>query len=75
MLLERTSLGERLDHSWSGVWHCSGKKAILVPSLYGLKSAGTSFQNHIANCMYHLGWKLGLTNPNLWLKEESASKQ
>ena len=29
----------------------AGKPAIIVRSLYGLKSAGASFQNHLADCM------------------------
>jgi hypothetical protein len=48
----------------------AGKKAILIRSLYGLKSAGSSFRNQLADCMRHLGWKLCLADPDLWLKEE-----
>jgi hypothetical protein len=48
----------------------AGKKAILVRSLYGLKSAGSIFRNHLADCLRHLGWKSGLADPDLWLKEE-----
>ena len=48
----------------------AGKKAIIVRSLYGLKSSGASFRNHLANCMRHLGWKLCLADPDVWLKEE-----
>ncbi len=33
----------------------AGKCAIVVWSLYGLKSAGASFWNHLADCMWHLG--------------------
>ena len=33
----------------------TGKPAIVVCSLYGLKSAGAAFCNHLANCMQHLG--------------------
>jgi hypothetical protein len=29
----------------------AGKRAIIVRSLYGLKSSGTSFRNHLADCM------------------------
>ena len=31
------------------------KKAIILQALYGLKSAGASFGNHIADCMRLLG--------------------
>jgi hypothetical protein len=29
----------------------AGKQAIIVRSLYGLKSSGASFRNHLADCM------------------------
>ena len=29
----------------------AGKKAIIVRALYGLKSAGATFCNHLADCM------------------------
>jgi hypothetical protein len=35
----------------------TGKRALIVRALYGLKSAGAAFRNHLASCMYHLGWK------------------
>jgi hypothetical protein len=34
-----------------------GKCAIIVRALYGLKSTGTAFRNHLSACMDHLGWK------------------
>jgi hypothetical protein len=34
----------------------AGKLTIIVRSLYGLKSAGALFRNHLAGCMQHLGW-------------------
>ena len=33
----------------------AGKKAIIVRALYGLKSAGAAFRNHLADCMDTLG--------------------
>jgi hypothetical protein len=33
----------------------AGKCALIVRSLYGLKSAGAAFRNHLAECMKHLG--------------------
>eukprot|EP01082_Thalassiosira_pseudonana_P015427 g13704.t1 g13704 contig9:237785-238624(-) len=33
----------------------AGKKAIIVRALYGLKSAGASFRNHLGECMRALG--------------------
>jgi Reverse transcriptase (RNA-dependent DNA polymerase) len=47
-----------------------GKKAIVVRSLYGLKSSGAAFRNHLADCMRHLGWKSCLADPDLWYKAE-----
>jgi hypothetical protein len=35
----------------------AGKKALIIRDLYGLKSAGAAFRNHLAECMKHLGWK------------------
>jgi hypothetical protein len=33
----------------------AGKRALIVRALYGLKSAGVAFRNHLAECMKHLG--------------------
>ena len=45
-----------------------GRRAIVVRSLYGLKSAGASFRNHLASCMRTLEWKPCLADPDLWMK-------
>jgi hypothetical protein len=34
----------------------AGKRALLVRSLYGMKSAGAALRNHLTECMNHLGW-------------------
>jgi hypothetical protein len=34
----------------------AGKRAPYVRALYGLKSAGAAFRNHLAECMKYLGW-------------------
>ena len=44
------------------------KKAIIVRALYGLKSSGAAFRNHLAECMYNLGYKSCLADPDLWYK-------
>ena len=49
----------------------AGKKAIIVRSLYGLKSAGASFRNHLADCMRHLGWEPCLADQDVWFKPET----
>lgn len=48
----------------------AGRTAIIVRSLYGLKSAGASFRNHLADCMRHLGWSSCLADQDLWMKAE-----
>ena len=49
----------------------AGKKAIVVRAQYGLKSAGASFRNHLADCMTFLGYKSCRADPDLWLKPET----
>ena len=46
----------------------AGKSAILTSVLYGLKSAGVSFGNHIADCMRTLGYLPCKADPDLWYK-------
>jgi hypothetical protein len=48
----------------------AGKRAIIVRALYGLKSAGASFRNHLADCMRHLGWESCKADHDVWLKPE-----
>ncbi|KAI2510101.1 Reverse transcriptase (RNA-dependent DNA polymerase) [Fragilaria crotonensis] len=50
--------------------HDAGKRAIIVRALYGLKSAGASFRNHLADCMRHLGWQSCMADHDLWFKPE-----
>jgi hypothetical protein len=49
----------------------AGKRALIVRALYGLKSMGATFGNHLASCMDHLGWKPCLADQYLWMKEET----
>ena len=46
----------------------AGKSAILTRALYGLKSAGASFGNHVADCMRTLGHLPCKADPDLWYK-------
>ena len=48
----------------------AGKTAIVVRALYGLKSAGASFRNHLADCMTHLCFTPCLADPDLWMRPE-----
>jgi hypothetical protein len=42
----------------------AGKKAFIVRALYGLKSAGALFCNHLADCMQHIGFAPCLADPD-----------
>ena len=46
----------------------NGRRAIIVRALYGLKSAGAAFRNHLAICMSNLGYKSCLADPDVWLR-------
>jgi hypothetical protein len=48
----------------------TGKLALIVRALYGLKSVGAAFRNHLASCMDHLGWKPCLADRDLLMKDE-----
>ena len=49
----------------------AGKCVIIVRALYGLKSAGASFRNHMADCMRHLGWMPCKADRNVWMKAKT----
>jgi hypothetical protein len=44
----------------------AGKRAIIVRALYGLKSAGASFRNRLANCTCQLGWESCKADHDVW---------
>ena len=46
----------------------AGKRAFVVRALYGLKSAGASFRNHLADCMRHMGFVPCLADADLWMQ-------
>jgi hypothetical protein len=48
-----------------------GNRAFIARALYGLKSAGAAFRNHLESCMDHLGWKPCIADRDLWMKEET----
>eukprot|EP00934_Nitzschia_sp_Nitz4_P001810 Nitzschia sp. Nitz4//scaffold191_size41780//52//5493//NITZ4_007461-RA/size41780-processed-gene-0.69-mRNA-1//1//CDS//3329540163//1810//frame0 len=52
----------------------AGRKAIIVRALYGLKSSGASFRNHLADCMRSLGYHGCLADPDVWIKEETREE-
>jgi hypothetical protein len=45
-----------------------GKTALVTRALYGGKSAGKDFRNHLWSCMQHLNFKLCLTDPDVWMR-------
>mmetsp|Transcript_1854 Transcript_1854/g.3801 ORF Transcript_1854/g.3801 Transcript_1854/m.3801 type:complete len:166 (-) Transcript_1854:1392-1889(-) len=45
----------------------TGKYAIVKRSIYGTKSAGVDFCNHLCDCMHHLGFESCLADPDLWM--------
>jgi hypothetical protein len=47
----------------------AGKSAIIIPTLYSLKSAGAAFHAHLADCMQHLGYTSCPANLDMWYKE------
>jgi preprotein translocase subunit Sss1 len=48
--------------------HRQGKKALVVRALYGLKSAGAAFRNHLASCLGHLGYESSKGDPDVWIR-------
>jgi hypothetical protein len=49
----------------------SGKRALIVRALYGLKSTGAAFGNHLAECMKHLRCNPCHDDRDLWMKAET----
>jgi hypothetical protein len=47
-----------------------GHTALVVRALYGLKSSGAAFRNHLAACMVHLGYTQCAADADLWMKAE-----
>jgi hypothetical protein len=44
-----------------------GKKALITRALYGGKSAGKDFRNHLRSCMRHLNFESCLADPDVWM--------
>ncbi len=49
----------------------AGKTAIIVRTLYGLKSAGAAFHTHLASFMRQMGYTSCKANPDLWFKDKT----
>ena len=52
----------------------TGRKAVVVWSLYGLKSGGSDFWNHLADCIHHLGFLPCPDDLDLWMKPMSRTE-
>jgi hypothetical protein len=46
----------------------SGKSAVIVRALYGLKSTGAAFRAYFATFMHQMGYTSCKADPDLWLK-------
>ena len=47
------------------------KRVIIIRALYGLKSAGASFHNHLVDCMIHLGLIPCKADQDIWMKAKT----
>jgi hypothetical protein len=45
-----------------------GKHTLIRRALYGGKSAGCDFQNHLRECMNHLGFTPCRADPDIWMQ-------
>ena len=50
-----------------------GKIFIVVRSLYGLKSYSEAFREFLAEILYEMGFKLSVTDPDVWYREVKKS--
>ena len=45
-----------------------GRKALIKRTLYGGKTAGRDFHNHLRECMQHIHFKSCLADPDVWMR-------
>ena len=45
-----------------------GKAALIHRALYGGKTAGRDFRNHLRACMWHLGFMSCPADPDVWMR-------
>ena len=45
-----------------------GKPALIERALYGGKTAGRDFRNHLRSCMDHIGFKSCRADPDVWMR-------
>ena len=46
-----------------------GRIAVIVRALYGTKSSGRDFRNHLRDCMDHMGYESSLGDPDVWFRK------
>jgi hypothetical protein len=46
----------------------AGRRAIIVRALYGLKSSGAAYRNHLASYLRELNFSSCLADPDVWLR-------
>jgi hypothetical protein len=51
----------------------AGKRAIIVRALYGLKSSGAAYRNHLALYLRTLGFTSCLADPDVWLQKLTSN--
>ena len=50
-----------------------GKHALIHRAVYGGKTAGRDFRNHLRNCMSFLGFEPCLADPDIWMRPATKS--
>ena len=50
-----------------------GKRALIRRALYGGKTAGRDFRNHLRACMDHMGFKSCRADPDVWMRPSTKS--
>ena len=51
----------------------AGKTAIIVRAIYGTKSSGAAFRNHLADCMEMMGYTSCMADRDVWMKKFQKS--
>jgi len=49
-----------------------GAKMLVVRALYGMKSAGRDFRNHLRDCMRTLGYESCPDDQDVWMRETKS---
>ena len=49
----------------------AGKRAKIVRALYGGKTSGRDFRNHLRSCMTHLGFSSCKADPDVWMRSST----